>query len=384
MEVFFWLLITLILYTYGIYPIVLFFLSKLKNPLPDSRELKNEVLPKVDLLIAAYNEEKVIEYKLKNSLNLDYPKELLNIWIASDGSVDRTNEIVKKYSNINTNVHLIEFPRTGKSGVLNKSLEHLKGDIIVFSDANTEYLPDAIKKLVKHYNNPAIGCVSGRLYYRNPGEIVSGKGESFYWRYENSLKRIESKIGYIAGANGAIYSIRRSLFEPFPTRTVNDDFTASMKIVEKGYKSIYEEGAEAYEDVAPSTGSEFRRHIRDGAGHYIAIFHLLKLLNPFLGIRSFIYWSHRIIRWLVPFFMIFIFLLNILLLNNTFYQTTFILQCLFYLFAILGWLSIKYTKLPFFLYIPFYYCNLNLALFLGFIKSISNTQKTTWERTERT
>ena len=383
MELSFWIIFSIILYAYIGYPMILYFLS---NYFPYDRNpavVTSNNLPSVDMLIAAHNEERVIRSKIANSLLLDYPSNSFNIWIVSDGSSDNTNDIVREYSTTNKNVHLLEFERTGKSGVLNKAMESVSGEIVVFSDANTEYSTNAIMKLVTHFEDPEIGCVSGRLYYRNPGETISGKGESFYWRYETVLKKMESKIGYVAGANGAIYAIRRNLFEPFPARTINDDFTASMKIVRKGFKSIYEESAKAYEDVASTMKSEFNRHVRDGAGHYLAIIHLLGLLNPFLGVRSFIYWSHRIFRWIIPFLLVLIFFINSFLLVNPFYTLFFTLQWIFYLLAIIGWICIKYTTLPFFVYAPFYFCNLNLALLIGFIRVITNLQKSTWERTER-
>ena len=278
----------------------------------------------------------------------------------------------------------MEFPRTGKSGILNSTMQLVKSEIVVFSDANTYYSTDALKKLVKHFEDSDVGCVSGRLIYRNPGETISGIGENLYWKYETSLKIMESKLGYVAGANGAIYAVRRDLFEPFPPRTINDDFTLSMKIVMRGFKSIYDENAIVYEDVAPTMESEFKRHVRDCAGHYIAVVQLFGLLNPTLGLRSFIYWSHRIFRWMVPFLLIIFYVVNIFLLDEYIYKSLFISQCIFYLLAIIGWVGIKKTKLPFLVYIPFYFCNLNSALFLGFFRAIANVQKSTWERTERT
>lgn len=384
MEIIFWCIIGLIFYAYFGYPIILYLLSNVYK-FKKKRDLsENNGWPHVSVLIAAYNEEKVIGSKIKNCLALDYPHDLLSIWIASDGSSDNTNKIVKEYSEVHQNIHLLEFPRTGKSGMLNKAMKSVKDDIVVFSDANTEYSTDAIKRLVQHFADPDVGCVSGRLIYRNPGEVISGKGESMYWRYETALKKMESVLGYVAGANGAIYAIRRALFEPFPPRTINDDFTSSMRIVKKGNKSIYEENAKVFEDVAPTMVSEFNRHVRDGAGHYIAVVHLLGLLNPFLGLRSFIYWSHRIMRWMVPFLLILLFIINIFLFDDLIYRYFFVLQCVFYFLAILGWIYISKRKLPFLLYIPFYFCNLNTALLLGFFKAVSNVQKTTWERTERT
>jgi biofilm PGA synthesis N-glycosyltransferase PgaC len=384
MKIIYWFIFGIIFYTYIGYPIVLYVLSSLPHVRKKKEGSASCTLPHVSLLIAAYNEEKVISAKIENCLMLDYPKDLLHVWVASDGSSDNTNQMVKKYAEAHDHIHLLEFPRTGKSGILNKAMKLVKSEVVVFSDANTEYSTDAIKRLVRHFEDPAVGCVSGRLIYRNPGETISGKGESIYWKYETALKKMESKLGYVAGANGAIYAIRRDLFEPFPPRTINDDFTLSMKIVMKGFKCAYEENAIVYEDVAPTMQSEFNRHVRDGAGHYIAVVHLLGLLNPFLGLRSFIYWSHRIFRWMVPFLLILFFMVNISLLDELSYRVLFILQCIFYLLALFGWAGSKKTNLPFLLYVPFYFCNLNSALFLGFLRAVANVQKTTWERTERT
>ena len=383
MEIILWAGVVLLFYTYIGYPLFLFVLIKI-IPLK-LVALNGETIDwrSVTLLVAAYNEEKVIEAKLENSLSLDYPNEFLNIIVASDGSTDRTNELIKKYSEQDRRIKLLEFPRMGKSKVLNEAIKHIKNDIIIFSDANTEYSPDVVKKIIKYFDDPSVGCVSGRLIYRNPGEAISGKGENFYWRYETMLKKMESAIGYVAGANGALYAIRRELFSPLPPKTINDDFTTSMQIVKKGYKSIYEQTAIAYEDVAPTTKSEFNRHVRDGAGHYIAVLYLTGLLNPLLGVRAFIYLSHRILRWLAPFILIFLFILNIFLLENWLYRLIFIFQMGFYFSAFLGVALINRGKLPFFLYIPFYFSNLNLALFIGFIKAITGKQKMEWERTER-
>lgn len=379
----FWIGIFVISYAYIGYPLVLIVLNKMFQN--ESKTDKDIVvhLPSVSLLIAAYNEEEVIGNKIKNSLQLDYPPDKLEIWIASDGSTDKTNEIVKTFMQSDKRIHLLEFKRSGKSVVLNKAMHSLQNDIVVFSDANTEYASDATRKLVKHFLDPRIGCVCGRLVYRNPEEVISGKGESFYWKYETILKKMESKLGYVAGANGAIYAIRKGLFTPLPPGTINDDFEISMQIVKKGFRCIYEENAFAYEDVALTMQSEFKRHVRDGGGHYIAVMHLLGLLNPFLGIRSFIYWSHRILRWAVPFILIIIFIINGMLINHSCFKTIFVLQVSFYVLVIISFFGVKSKRLPFLMYIPFYFCNLNLALLVGFFKVVFGMQKTTWERTER-
>lgn len=383
MKISYWIIFGIISYAYIGYPIILYLLSNLFYQKKKTDIKETHDWPSVSLMIAAYNEEKVISAKIENCLILDYPQDLLHIWIASDGSSDNTNKIAKKYAEVHNNIDLLEFPRTGKAGILNKAMKSVKSEIVVFSDANTVYSTDVLKRLVMQFEDPTVGCVSGRLIYGNPGKTISGKGESLYWKYETSLKKMESRLGYVAGANGAIYAIRRDLFEPFPPRTINDDFTLSMKIVMNGFKSVYDEKAIVSEDVAPTMESEFNRHVRDGAGHYIAVVHLLGLLNPFLGLRFFIYCSHRIFRWMVPFLLILLFVVNIFLLDELIYGALFISQCIFYLFAIIGWVGIKKAKMMFLIYVPFYFCNLNSALFLGFLKAVANVQKTTWERTER-
>lgn len=382
LAILFWFCIIAVIYGYIGYPILLA-VGCVFFPKGEKNHNVSGVCPRVDILIAAYNEEKVIGSRLKNCLVLDYPVDKLRVWVVSDGSIDKTNEIVQKYASEDRRICLIALERTGKSGAINKAVSLLTGDVIVFSDANTEFESHAIKNLIRNFADKTVGCVCGRLIYRNPTQVISGKGEGFYWRYETMLKKLESGMGYVSGANGAIYSIRRGLFEPLPDGTINDDFMISMRIVEKKFKCIYEEDAIAYEEVASTMKNEFKRHIRDGAGHYIAVSHLTGLLNPLLGVRSFIYWSHRIVRWVLPFIFVGLFCINALLLGKSFYQVIFIIQCLFYVLAIAGLLTIRHKHLPFILYAPFYICNLNVALLIGFFKAISGRQKMTWERTER-
>lgn len=383
LKLIFWAALCLLLYTYLGYPVLLFVLNKIIPPRGSGTAKKAFSLPGATVLVAAYNEEKVIAGKIENTLSLDYPEALLKVIIASDGSSDRTNGIVRSYMERHKNLSLLEFPRIGKSGVINNALRHIASEIVVFSDANTEFDPLALKKLMRHFLDPNVGCVCGRLIYRNPGGAVSGEGESFYWRYETLLKKMENRLGYIAGANGAIYAIRTGLFEPLRQGTINDDFVISMRIVEKGFRSVYEEGALAYEDVAKDMKSEFKRHVRDSAGHYIAVTHLLGLLNPLYGVKAFIYWSHRVLRWAAPFFMIALIIINLLLIDFSLYKGLLYLQAGFYAVALAGLLSVKHKFLPFFMYVPFYLCNLNLALLCGFLKAVTGAQKPAWERTER-
>jgi len=384
LELLFWVGVALLLYTYAGYPLILMALGRFFAAEAIRHEMSGDA-PGVSIVVAAYNEEAVIEAKVRGALALDYPADRLDVWIASDGSTDRTEEIVRGLERESGRVHLLSYPRTGKSGVLNKAMEEAGGDIVVFSDANTEFTGGAVARLVERFSDRRVGCVSGRLVYRNPGEVTSGQAESLYWRYETALKKMENRLGCVAGANGAIYAIRRELFTPLRPGTINDDFVISMRIVEKGYRCVYEEQAVAFEDVAPDMESEFKRHVRDGAGHYIAVAHLWRLLNPLLGVRAFIYWSHRVMRWSAPFMMIGLWAANIALAldGRPFYAGLLAAHTAFYVMAIAGFVASRSGSMPFFLFVPFYFCNLNLALLCGFAKVVAGTQKSTWERTER-
>ncbi|MGA1870976.1 MAG: glycosyltransferase family 2 protein [bacterium] len=380
-EIIFLSALFLTCYTYFIYPIIIFLWAQSARTAPLGTQM-DYYLPDVTLIVAAHNEEKVIESKLNNILGLDYPKDKLTSLIVSDGSDDRTCEIVRIYEAA-APIQLIEMPRVGKVNVLNSAVPQAKGEIIVFSDANTLYYPDAIRKLVAHFEKSDVGCVCGRLQLANPRKVQSGEGESFYWRYETWIKEKESRLGCVVGANGAIYAIRKKLFEKMPPTVINDDFHISMKIMERGYKVIYEKKAVGTEEVALDFKSEFLRHIRDGAGHYREIAYLTSLLNPLKGVRFFAYVSHRFIRWMVPFFLPVIFISNMILVRSLPYMILFLLQIGIYAMAVLTFFLQRAHKRTGVFKIPFFFLSINLALIIGFLKNIRGTQGVTWDRTAR-
>lgn len=379
-EIIFWVGLSVLIYTYLGYPVVLWIASRF---LPPKETYPDTVLPSVTMIIAAYNEAKVIAAKLENCLALDYPAGKVNFIVASDGSSDATNSIVSGKAATEPRIRLLALPRGGKAIAINAAMKEADGEIVVFSDANTLYEPAALGKLAGHFADTLTGCVCGRLSYHNPGTVISGRGESAYWRYETALKKMESRLGYVAGANGAIYAIRRKLFDPLPAGTINDDFFISMRIVLRGFKCLYDAEAVAYEEVAPDVKSEFRRHVRDGAGHYIAVRQLVGLLNPLLGLKAFIYWSHRILRWAAPFILIGVFAANAAISARHPYSALFFLQLAFYITALTGYFISHWRKAPFIVYVPFYFCNLNLALLFGFFRVLSGSVKPTWESTQR-
>lgn len=370
-----WAGIAVLVYIYFGYPLFLLLLTRKKT---ESCQPVASEMPSVGIFCAAYNEAAVIREKICNFRSLDYPRDKLRLYIASDGSTDGTNELVQDEAAVDGRISLFAVPRQGKAAAINEGVPNVSEDLIVFTDANTSFDRSAIRFLVRHFMDPQTGCVSGKLIYNNPGKNLSGEGEGAYWRYETSLKKMESRLGYVAGANGAIYAIRKELFEPLPRATINDDFLISMRIVAKGFKSLFDGDAIAWEDVAPDDGSEFQRHVRDGAGHYLAVLHLLPLLNPLCGRRFIIYFSHRILRWLAPVLLILAFVSNAVLASHPTYAFLFLAQVIFYGLALCGAIIKNGKHLPFLFFVPYYFCNLNLALLFGFFRAVTGTQKTSW------
>ena len=379
LKIIFWISLFLITYSYVFYPLLLIVLSKFLK----SEELKlHGELPKVSIIIAAYNEEKVIEKRIQNCLSLDYSLDYLEIIVASDGSDDHTNDLVRSF--VSSGVRLFDFKqRRGKVNVLNETVPHAKGEIIVFSDANTVFERDALKKLVRHFENPEVGCVCGLLKFISAQGSKTGELEGVYWKFETLLKTVEGRRGSLLGANGAIYAIRKELFVHCPADTIVEDFVLPMKILEKGYKVIYDPQAVAVEETAKHIVQEKQRRIRIGAGDFQALMMLLPMLNPLRGFSALAFWSHKVLRWVAPFFLILTFITNLFLLNDSFYKILFGLQCLFYTCAFLGqvlaWSGIQIKLFS----LCYYFVSMNLALLLGFVRFAVGTQQVAWERTER-
>lgn len=388
MKVLFFLSLSLILYTYIIYPVFLFIFASIVQLVRDVKYICHRMdrrrrhckdLPLVSIIVAAFNEEKVIEEKILNCLLLSYPKDKIEFIIASDGSTDGTNSIVESYGN--RGVKLLAFPeRSGKSSVLNRTIPHARGEIVILSDANTIYEHDAILNLVRHFSDPKIGGVCGELRLKSSKSET--KHESSYWQFENILKFLENRIGSTLGANGGIYAIRKDMFQPIPPDTVIDDFVIFMKIREKGFKTIFDPEAIAFEETAPDLKGEYKRRTRIGAGNFQSIRYTRNLLNPLKGVVAFSFWSHKVLRWCVPFLIIVIFITNVFLINvGIFYKFFLSLQTFGYFMAILGFVFKE--KRWFILRISYYFLLMNLALISGFVKYVTGNQKSTWERTQR-
>ena len=388
LKLFFWTSFFIVFYSYFGYGILLWVLVKLKKIFRKSRSGKadSSFQPAVALVIAAYNEEDYIEEKIENSLQLDYPKGLLELIFVTDGSTDRTPEIISRYPSIKL-LHQPE--RKGKSAAMNRSIEHIHASIIVFCDANTSLNKDCIREIVKHYADPKVGGVAGeKKIIEKDINTAASSGEGFYWRYESFLKKLDSDLYSTVGAAGELFSVRKNLFEPAPEGTIIEDFVQSLKVCTKGYVLRYEPNAYAAEAPSASIEEEMKRKVRICAGAFQAMILLKELFNVFrYPVLSFQFISHRVLRWTIcPIALIVLLLSNasiVLVGTTTFYSLVLILQCGFYAMAIAGWMLANRRIRVKILHVAFYFMFMNLAVFLGFRRFLRNKQSVLWEKASR-
>ncbi|WKN46398.1 glycosyltransferase family 2 protein [Tunicatimonas pelagia] len=386
MEVLWWLCLSLVVYTYVGYGIILRLLVGLKRLREKQREFIDyqEFCPETTIVVAAYNEAGFIDEKIQNTLQLDYPPNKRQVVIVTDGSTDATPDIVRQYSEIKL-LHQPE--RRGKIAAVHRTMKEVNTPVVIFTDANTYLNPEAIRNIVRHYQNPQIGGVAGekRIHVAEK-DSASGAGEGFYWKYESALKTWDAELYSVVGAAGELFSVRTELYENIPQDTVIEDFYLTLRIAQKGYRIAYEPDAYAQEGPSASVKEELKRKIRIAAGGIQAIVRLKALLNIFrYGTLSFQYISHRVLRWTVtPFALVLVFVLNILLYNyRGFYQLTFYGQIFFYVAALVGYiLANKSIKIKAF-FIPYYFFIMNYAVFRGIIRYLKGNQSVTWERAER-
>lgn len=387
MNYIFWILLATIIYSYLGYPIILSLIVFLKKLFTKKKSTNQTFEPNVTLFIAAYNEESFIENKIQNTLTLNYPKNKIEyIWIT-DGSTDKTPDILKQHPNFTV---LHEKKRNGKTGAINRGMDYVKNPLVIFSDANTTLNPNAIKELVKHFKEPTVGCVAGekRILPKEKDNAVNS-GEGIYWRYESYLKNVESDFYSAIGAAGELFAIRTELFEKIEPDTILDDFIISLRIAQKGYKIKYTPLAYALERASASIQEELKRKKRIAYGGFQSITRLKKILNPFkCPILFFQYISHKIFRWtLIPLSIFLLPLLNIYLVYTNPSQEIYLallgFQITFYLFIFLGYiLQSKKVKLKL-LFTPYYIFIMNLSEIMGFFRFIRNKQSVNWEKAKR-
>jgi poly-beta-1,6-N-acetyl-D-glucosamine synthase len=369
-QTIFWIAILIPFYAYIGYPLVLMALRLLIR-----REVKKgPIQPFISLLIPAYNEDDVIARKIENSLALDYPAELLEIVVASDGSKDRTAEIAQKLAD-GRRVRVLAFPQNrGKIATLNASVPELRGEIVVFSDAAAMLFPGSVRLLIENFADPAVGAVSGLYKVVKADEVDVGKSEDLYWKYETFLKIQESQIDSTLGGHGHLHAIRKELYPYPPAGTINDDYIIPVSVLAKGYRAVYEPAAVVYEEAHEMTG--FGRRIRIMAGNIQQIREIKGLLHPPRPMALFFFLSHKVSRLVVPFAMLVALIANVFLLGARFYFAVFCAQLAFYLLAALGTV---WPLRPKILMLPFYFSMINAATFFGFYHALTQRRGMAWK-----
>lgn len=379
----------IVFYTFAGYGIFLYVIIRIKRAFKGRKTLPSEnedELPSCTLVIAAYNEEYFIEQKISNSLLLNYPEGKLKLLFVTDGSSDKTPDIVARYPQI----QLLHQPqRAGKIAAVHRAMNYVDTDAVVFTDANTFLNKDALIKICRHYSDATVGAVAGeKRVHIDENADASAAGEGFYWKYESALKKWDSELYSVVGAAGELFSVRRSLYQPVEADTVLDDFMISMLIAAKGYRIVYEPEAYATETASENVSEELKRKVRIAAGGMQSILRLKKLFNPFpYPILSFQYISHRVLRWTItPFLLILSFILNVVLAlkpGETAMQGLLLAQVLFYLLALLGLIMEKRQLRIKILFIPYYFCVMNYAVLAGIIRYFSTKQSAVWEKAQR-
>jgi len=382
MFILFWTLLVLIFYCYLGYPLLIWGLSKfIGRPVH-----KSSIFPSVSIVIAAHNEEDVIKAKLENLLNLDYPRDKIEILIGSDASSDKTNQILQSYQEPRLRL-FIHRDRRGKMKTVNELVANARHEIIFFNDARQLIDRDALKNLVANFADPSIGCASGELLFHQV-EGGTAHGVNFYWEYEKFIRCYESQVNSMLGATGAIYAIRRELYEPAPSEVVLDDMFIPFKIIEKGYRAIFDGSAHAFDGAAHSATEEYRRKARTLYGNYQIFGLFLGLFNPFKSPIAIQLFSHKFLRVMVPFFMIILLPLNFILIDHGIYKTVFVLQIIFYAAAIIGVLArgqkyVIFKPIAKVCYVPYVFCLLNFAALAGFYRYISAKQDIAWQKARK-
>lgn len=379
MIIIFWTLVTAVVYCYLGYPLLIFLLARFRpNPV-----LCADIEPSVSVLISLYNEEDVIAAKLQNLLALDYPPEKLEIILGSDGSTDRTHEIIRGFADPRIKL-IINTSRQGKMATLNELVGQARHEIIVFTDARQAFEKDAIRKLVRNFADPKVGCVSGELEFL-PQDGSTARGVGLYWRYEKFIRFQESQVHSMLGATGAIYTIRARLFVPGGSNIVLDDMHTPFKIIQQGYRAIFDDTAHAFDRVASRPREEFRRKARTLYGNYQIFFTLPGMFNPAKSPIALQLFSHKFLRVIMPFCLLALGLVNFWLREEPFFDLLWTLQGIFYAMAVIGMLTQRHSSGPLrtfsrICYVPYVFCLLNVAALAGFWRFIAGRQQVTWTK----
>jgi cellulose synthase/poly-beta-1,6-N-acetylglucosamine synthase-like glycosyltransferase len=370
----FWLAAVLLFYVYAGYPLLLALIGLcVRRPRPDVG-----YTPRISVLIAAYNEEEAIERKIRQTLALEYPHEKLEVLVLSDCSADRTDEIVKTFPD--SRVRLVRMPeRRGKTFAQNVGVKQASGEVIIFSDATAIYHPKALLYLACNYQDSLVGAVSGRYQYFDPGQqSPTGLGSVAFWNYENLIKKMQSSIRTITGCCGCIYSVRKEAYTELPADIISD-LVQPLQAIRKGYRAVFEDRALAYEETTQSTSEEFSMRVRVVTRAMRGLLSVSDLLKPWkFAWPAFQLWSHKIMRWMVPLFLIVLLAANVALIDSPFYKFTLAVQLFFYAAALLNVLLPLHRQWkP--LGIPLFFCTLNAAALVSMLEICRGRKYVTWQ-----
>lgn len=386
LEISFWLLVGIILYTYLGYGALVIILGLVKNFFfARQKIILRAEEPSVALLIAAFNEETWLKMKIENSLSLAYPKDKLKVIVITDGSTDGSAGIARTDTRI---IHLHQTQRRGKMAAINRAMKFARSEIVIFSDANVLLNREAIRELVSFFQDAAVGCVCGEkhVYMENRNGAASA-GEGIYWRFESLIKKWEARLASCVGASGELFAIRARLFKEIPEDTINDDLIISLRIALQGYRIQYAPGAHAIETASADIKEEFKRKIRIAAGNLQFILRLPELLNPFrYGMLTFQYFSHKFLRsFIAPICFIVLIPLNLLLLTEgeDLYIFLFILQVIFYCFVLAGYFLQKSRFVSKIFFVPLYIIFMNISALIGAFRYLRGRQTVLWEKAVR-
>ncbi len=373
-EIIFWLSAAALFYTYVGYPTLIAAISILRP-----RKVKRaDDEPAVTIIITAYNEERALAAKIENTLALDYPRELLEIIVASDCSTDRTDEIARSFAARGVQIHR-QRQRLGKTAAQNAAVEIARGEIILFSDATSLYQPDVLRRILPNFADPSVGCVGGRLIYVDPGDTRVGRGAKSYWNYETFLKRHESRACSLIGVSGCLYAVRRSAYVSLYHEACSD-FIIATKMIEQGLRTIYEPDAVCTEETNQRQDNEMKMRVRIIAQTFTDLWRHRAMLNP---LRSGLYGmqliSHKVMRYLVPFFLMGLFAASAALSASFLYRILFVAQVLGYSCAALAWLLERIGVHSRLLALPQYFVLANIASLIAMFKFLRGERYARWE-----
>ncbi|MDD5687517.1 MAG: glycosyltransferase family 2 protein [Elusimicrobia bacterium] len=373
----FWVSIVVIFYTYAGYPLIIYLLSLVFSKSTECKQL----YPSVSIIMAVYKEEKYIESKLRTLMELEYPDEKIEILIgSSEGSSDKTDEIISNFPDKKRTIKLVkEEKRTGKCNMLNLLVSQAKGEIIVFTDARQRLEHNALFELTKYFGDQKVGSVSGELMYEKDGIEQPESGMGLYWKYENFIRESESRFGSMIGAAGAFYGFRKELFTTLPADLILDDMFVPVKVVEKGYRAIFSSKSKLYDKIFINPKAEFVRKARNLASTYQFFYYFIKSFSHFNLILLWQLFSHRFFRLMIPFLLILTFASNIFMLGNNFYGIFFLMQIIFYITALFGWL---FKNRSFLLDVPCMFCVMNTAAIVGLYRFLLKKQKAAWVKAD--